>query len=501
MTFIENFPCFSIILSLMTSVVSTVCDGKRARMLVKSVVFTVLLMSVSTLAYTYNTGTSVVYQMGHFPAPWGNELRFGMLESFFAVLFGLVLFLCIISTTKDLESRLETNRMNLFYSMHCLIQAALLVFCYTNDVFTGYVFIEICTIASCAILAARGTGRAIAAAIRYMIFSLLGSSLFLLGVVLMYDITGHLLMPQVKETIAELWVSGEYRLPLTVMICMLTVGLSIKAGMFPFHLWMADTYGRALPGAAAVLSGIISKGYIVLLIKICAAVIGMDIFYESGIDDVIFVFGVCGMIAGSLRAISSTDINHMIAWSSAAQIGYIFMGIGISASAGFCAALFHIVAHAINKPTLFISAARLSEVSGGDTTLKGLRGSSRRNRTASVAFSVAAFSMVGIPGFVGFVSKLLFASAGVQATQSKTIITLAALVLSTILNAVYFIRVLLYTYAPDTRTGLKTVHIGEQKRFAVSALCFTAINIALGLHSQQVVEIIRTGLVLLCQKV
>lgn len=500
MTFIENFPCFSIILSLMSSVIAIACDGKRARAIVKSVIFIALTMSVSVFIYTYTTGKVVVYQMGHFPAPWGNEIRFGMLETLFAVVFETVLFLSVVGTSDDVERKLDPSRMNLYYGMHCLIQAALLVFCYTNDIFTGYVFIEICTIASSAILAARGTGRAIAAATRYMIFSMVGSTLFLMGVVLMYDITGHLLMPQIKETVAELWESGEYHIPLTVTICLLIVGLSIKSGMFPFNLWMADTYGRALPGAAAILSGIISKGYIILLIKVCVAVIGTKPFYESGIDNVIFIFGVCGMITGSIRAIASRNVNHMIAWSSAAQIGYIFMGIGISETAGISAALFHIVAHAINKPTLFISAARLSDVSGGEISLKGLRGASRRNRTAGVAFSVASFSMIGVPGFIGFVSKLLFASAGVQAHR-KMLITLTALAVSTILNAVYFMRVLLYTYAPDPREGLISLHLKDQKRFAFSAACFTVMNIALGLHSQDLVEIIRTGLTLLGQKV
>ena len=86
-----------------------------------------------------------------------------------------------------------------------------------------------------------------------MIFSLIGSGLFLLGVIILYDITGHLLMPNLKESVAGLYETGAYRLPLLASMSLITVGIAIKSGLFPFHLWMADTYGAAVPASSGIL--------------------------------------------------------------------------------------------------------------------------------------------------------------------------------------------------------------------------------------------------------
>ena len=273
-----------------------------------------------------------------------------------------------------------------------LVLAALLALLYTNDLFTGYVFIEICTIASCGILMIRQIGRTTLAAVRYMIFSLIGSGLFLIGVVFLYAQTGHLLMPNLKTAVAALWASGQYRTPLLTAICLITLGLCIKSGLFPFHFWMPDTYGYSTPCSAGILSGLVSKGYIFLLIKIIFDVFGTEVFYASGMQTVLYVFGVAGMVFGSISAMRENDIFRMIAYSSAAQIGYIYMGIGLSPELGTAAALFHILTHAITKPALFLSASRLSEASGGRKRFKALQGAAHRNPCAGAAFSPSAVS-------------------------------------------------------------------------------------------------------------
>lgn len=116
---------------------------------------------------------------------------------------------------------------------------------------------------------------------------------------------------------------------------------------------MPDTYGSATPTSSGILSGLISKGYIFLLIKIIYRCFGTEVFYNSGVNNVLFLFGVLGMIFGSIAAIRENDINRMTAFSSAAQIGYIYMGIGINAELGMIAAVFHILTHAFYKAPCF----------------------------------------------------------------------------------------------------------------------------------------------------
>lgn len=323
MSFAANLPLFSVVGCLLASAVSAVLRAKPAAWVTRILAALVAAASVPVLLLGLRTGTAVTYTMGHFPAPWGNELRFGILEPLVSGIFALVLLACVVGGDRELKRDIEPAKQNLYFVMVDLVLAALLALLYTNDLFTGYVFIEICTIAACGILMIRQLGRTTLAAVRYMIFSLIGSGLFMLGIVFLYSLTGHLLMPNLKTAVAALWASGESRAPLTTAMCLITLGLCIKSGLFPFHFWMPDTYGYSTPCSAGILSGLVTKGYIFLLIKIIRCVFGVEVFYASGIQSVLYVLGVAGMVVGSISAIRVNDVFRMIAFSSAAQIGYI----------------------------------------------------------------------------------------------------------------------------------------------------------------------------------
>lgn len=492
MSFCINLPLFCIVASLMSAVISSVLKGKAARITTQCLTAAVCICSVLVLFYTARVG-DVTYLMGHYPHPWGNELRLGALEGLFSSFFSAVLFLCVLGGKKQLLHDLEAAKSNLYYIMVDLIQAALLVLVFTNDIFTGYVFIEICTISSCGILMIRQVGRTTLASVRYMIFSLIGSGLFLLGVVLLYNITGQLLMPNLKESIAVLWESGTYRVPLISALALLCVGLAVKSGLFPFHFWMPDTYGAATPCSSGILSGLVSKGYLVFLIKIIFDVFGTDVFYASGVQNIFYIFGVCGIIVGSVSAMHENDIFRMTAYSSAAQIGYIYMGLGISPTFGVTAALFHILTHAVTKPALFLSAAQLSDAAGGKKRFKALQGTAHINPAAGMAFGIGAFSMIGLPLTMGFMSKYLFAISAFHANR-KLIPTLIVLAISTILNTFYFARTLIRLFNRPQREIPERVSLKKQLPYTIAAVCLAAMNIAAGVAAQPLCDLLRTGL-------
>ena len=139
MEFIANFPCFSIVLSLACGAVSAVLGRKWARRVCVTLLSLGLAMSLLTLWLTATSGQTITYVMGQVPAPWGNELKFGILEPLFASLFSLVLLLCVIGGEEKLRAKTEVKKQHLFYVMCDLAQAALFALCYTNDIFTGYV--------------------------------------------------------------------------------------------------------------------------------------------------------------------------------------------------------------------------------------------------------------------------------------------------------------------------------------------------------------------------
>ena len=493
MTFVQNFPFFSIVLSMFGGIISSVLKGKWARNVVIAIISLIVVMSACVAIFCANAGESYTYMMGHYPAPWGNEIRAGVLEGVMAMFFALIMLLCILGGMRHTENEIEPSKLNFFYLLLSLLMSSLLALVYTNDMFTAYVFVEICTLAACGIIIIRYTGHTLVAGIRYMIMSLVGSGLFLIGLCMLYDVTGHLLMSDMKDAVAVIVQDHAYEVPMTVIIGLMCVGLAIKSALFPFHSWVPDTYGYSTATSASVLSSLVSKGYIFLLIKIMYRVIGIDIIRESHVLMILFIFGVIAMILGSINAIKTSDMRRMIAYSSVAQIGYIYMGIGMGTPAGMVAAILHIIVHSATKSLLFVSAAELSAVSGGSKKFIDLTGSGYRNPIAGFTFAVGCLSMVGIPAFSGFITKLLFATAGLQ-SQKNIWIVLIALCVSTVLNTMYFLRTLLRVYTKSDVHKVEKKKADHSFRFTATCVAFIVINFVLGLCSQPIISLIEQGI-------
>ena len=501
MSFVWNFPLFTIVLSLFSGVLCTVLPGKAAKIYTMLYEGLLLLMTGSVLSLTIRTGRSFTYSMGEFSAPWGNEIRAGILESLMAVVFVLIMLCSVIAGWRYLKKDLDETKINLYFALVNLMTAALMALIWTNDIFTGYVFLEILTLTSCGVLIVREIGRTTLAAMRYMILNLLGSGLYLLGVVLLYDITGHLLMVNMHEAIVEIAQDPVHLPVLSISLGILTIGLAIKSGLFPFHYWMPDTYGRATPTSASLLSALVSKAYILLLFKICYRVVGQEVLAVLPLNRIFLCLGMSGIVFGSISAIRARNINRMTAFSSAAQIGYIYMGLGLAGAAGYTAALFHILTHALTKSQLFLTTPRLAEVSGDRLDFKCLQGSALRCRAAGGFFVISALSMIGIPVLAGFSSKLLFGMAAVDCGNGMLMIAvMVTLAVSSILNAMYFIRTIVRIYTdpekPDRqdRDTSDVSQNGTGVDYYLPMLVLTAGNLFLGLFSWVIVDLIQKGL-------
>lgn len=498
MDFVQNIPFFSIVLSMFTAILTSMLNGKWAKRVCISLLVLVMLLSASLLFYLMETGDSFTYLMGHYPAPWGNELRAGMLEAGMALFFCIIVLLSILGGIQYIFEDVEESKVPMYFVLVNLILSSLLALVYTNDLFTAYVFIEINTIAGCGLIMIRQLGKTAITATRYMVVSLIGSGFFLIGVTLLYTLTGHLLMSNLKESVELIVKEEQYLMPLIVTIGLITVGLAIKSGLFPFHLWIPDAYGYSNVSSSALLSGVVSKGYIFLLIKIYYRILGTSVVISSHITDILFVFGVAGIIMGSMAAIRETSLRKIIAYSSVAQIGYIYLGIGLGTDAGMIAAIFHMMSHGSTKALLFISSARFTE--GSHTkVLYEIQGLGMKYRFSGFAFMIGSFSMIGLPLLSGFVSKLLFSTASLQ-NQNKMLIALFVLAVSTILNAIYFLRIVIKLYTPYHTTdknnilGLQPDRERKKAAYVLAMLLFVMLNFVLGIFSQPIIELLEHGI-------
>lgn len=280
---------------------------------------------------------------------------------------------------------------------------------------------------------------------------------------------------------------------------LMVVGLGIKGAMFPFHLWLPDAHGGATTSSSAILSGLVLKGYIVLLITLMARVFGLDLMRKMGVNNILLVLGLLGMIFGSLAAMREYHVKRMLANSSVAQIGYIFMGLGLGNEVGMVAACFHMLVHSVCKPLLFCCAGRLSTVSGHHRALKNLRGSAYRDIAAAVGFTVGALSMIGIPLLGGFVSKLFLSKAALDSRLMAAV--LLTIALSTVLNALYYVPAVLAIWvrptwdeAKEVIADIKPEDTKFDRSFFIADVLFILIIFLLGIVYHPVLNVLEAGI-------
>jgi len=494
MELLRLLPLFSIIIAFVGVVLSSILPREKSRLCAYICEWLSCACGIGVLIYAINNGNTV-FQMGHLsygengePLYWlNNVIRFGVSEGLFATVFPPILFFCLLGGQRKLQEDLSPKKERLYYVLANLVLVALTALIYADDIFTCYVFLEISTLSSIGLIAIKDKGRTTVAAIRYMIFNLVGSGLYLIGIVLLYDLTGYFMLEKIQEVLSSLAASGTSLPVITFSLTFITIGLGIKSGLFPFHFWMADTYGESTTASAGIISGLISKGYIILLIKMLFRAFGYSANGTVGvasltpIPNILFYLGIGGLIFGSISAIFEKRINKMIAYSSAAQIGYIYLALGLG-TVGIPAATVQILAHAITKPLLFLTARGLIEVSDHKPQFNHLRGAGFRNPFAAIMFTFGALSMIGFPVTAGFIVKYSYIKVALLQDMSSLLWTVSALVISTLLNTCYFIHTVITLYSPE-KLGEAPIPITEHHNkigYTASVISLALMNVALG---------------------
>ena len=497
-----NIPAFSILFSMFCAIIMLALKPRAALLLFRIEIALIAAGSCVLLFHFLNGAPAFTYSMGHFGAPFGNELRAGALEAGMALLVAVVITLSLNGGSLHLKADIIIEKQNLYYISLSLLTCSMMALIYTNDLFTAYVFIEINTITACAMVMSKRDVHTLSATITYLIMSLIGSGLFLLSICMLYGITGHLLMTPIQETIAQIPANSPYMRPLYGAMAMFAVGIGLKSAMWPFSFWLPEAHASASTTSSAILSGLVLKVYIFTLVKVYFRVIGINVVLGSGINNILFVFGCLSMIVGSLGAIRCKDIKRMLAHSSIAQIGYVFCALGIGNLGGMVAAAMQIVVHAVTKSMLFVAAGGFMDTAWGSKKFKDLAGKGWEDPLAGLAFAVGAMSMIGIPCFAGFISKYAMIEAAVDADPHIFWGALVTIILSTVLTAVYYLKALAVLFrVPEEETGFKkrmAVAFRSIKtldgEYGFALICFIALNFFFGFGADLLRRIVEYGL-------
>ncbi len=454
----------------------------RNNLIVAAMVF---IMSAVSLYFVAQNG-SYVFDIGHYYQPIGIAFRIGSIEALIAVLFSFVYGSIIWHSTTNLAHEISESKISTYYTLSTLLLASLLGIVYTYDIFTGFVFLEVNTLASCGLIAIKDTKESIKATLKYMILSSLSSGLVLLGIAFLYAITGHLSIPFIHEQLV-IQASSHQNLVL-ISIILFTFGVAIKAALFPLHVWLPDAYTSAPTTTSAILSSIVNKAPIFFLIKIFYMVYGFKIIQASHILPVLLTMGAIAMIMGSLFARTQKELKRMIAYSSVAQMGYIFLGIGLGNALGLTMAIYQIFAHSLTKSTLFLTVGAIIEKTGFKT-IEDIKGIGKKMPITLAIFTLCGLSMVGIPVLPGFINKWNLAIASIQMGKLGLLIIILA---SSLLNATYYFPIIINGYFGESKLDATVFDTKSKNVRELAPLFVLAFAIFIvGLFSGTLIELIQ----------
>ena len=437
-----HLPILMIVLCLLTAFLIPLI-GKVKPILVGPMVRIVLavntVFTIFILRYVSENGP-FQYYLGNWESPWGIALSVDYLAIFMLFVINLISLLILVYADKDLKHEIEPGLDPWYYTLFILLVGAMSALALSNDLFNIFVFTEITTITACGIIAVKSTKMCVEASLKYLLLSTLGSGLILLGIALLYMVTGHFNLDYIAAELPTAMTI--YPLNILVSLALFVVGFGLKSALFPLHVWLPDAHSSAPTPSSAILSGVVVKIYAILLLRLIFTVYGLDIFNQIPIAEILLIMSSMAIFAGSLFAIAQEDIKRMLAFSSVAQIGYIFLGIALVNGNGVAGGMLHIANHAMMKSLLFLTAGAIIYKTG-IRKIKDLEGIGFKMPITMILFSIGALSMVGIPGFNGFISKYYLVLGALDAHKPFYALVI---ILSSLLNAVYYLPIVIKAF-------------------------------------------------------
>jgi len=305
----------------------------------------------------------------------------------------------------------------------------------TGDIFNLFVFFEILCISSFALVAYLRERSGIESAVKYLIQGAVGSSLLLIGIGLLYGLFGTLNMADIAENI-----DSASPISLFVPMVLLITGLGVEAAIFPLNAWLPDAHSSAPSSISAILSGIAIEVGLYAVVRVI-----FTIFGASSIFLFLALLGILTLLVGEMCAFSQNNIKRMLAYSSIGQIGLILFALAIATSYGVTGGLFQLVSHTLSKALLFLAAGYMI-YRAGSMQIPALEGMGKKMPLTCLAFTIGAFSLVGLPPFIGFPSKFLIVRAALATKESLFIVLVGLALLGTVIEGAYFFRVVQVLY-------------------------------------------------------
>ena len=432
-----HLPALQVVIPLFGALLAGFLRRGGAAFMLALIVSWIMPFIAGAMLWQVLTAGPISYHLGGWEPPWGIEYRVDALNGFVLVLVSTIAAVIIPFARWSVAFEVEEGRHAWFYCMYLLCLTGLLGITVTGDAFNAFVFLEISSLSTYVLIALGRDRRALLAAFQYLVMGTIGATFYVIGVGLLYLLTGSLNMVDIAQRLAPVW--PEQSRAVVAAFAFMTVGVSLKLALFPLHAWLPNAYAYAPSWGTAFLSATATKVAIYLLIRFYFSIFGVAIDVSAlPFAEIIIALSLAAMFVASLIAVFETDLKRMLAYSSVAQIGYITLGIGLANQAGLTGSLVHVANHAIMKAALFLAAAAIF-YRARTVELAALAGIGRRMPLTLTAFAIAGFGLVGTPGTAGFISKWYLA---VGALGKGSWALVFAIVASSTIALVYVGRVL-----------------------------------------------------------
>jgi multicomponent Na+:H+ antiporter subunit D len=374
-------------------------------------------------------GSVISYELGGWSPPWGIEYRIDALNALVALIVAGIGAITLPYALRSVADEIPRRQTPFFYAAFLLCFDGLLGITQTGDIFNLFVFLEISSLSSYALISMGRNRRALTAAYQYLIMGTIGATFLLIGIGLVYAETGTLNMVDLSERLPAIF---DHRTVHTAFAFML-VGISLKLALFPLHLWLPNAYTYAPSAITVFLAATATKVAVYVMLRIIFTVFSNQFVQITPTELVFLLLGMAGILYASVAAIYQPDAKRLLAYSSIAQIGYMVLGIGLDSALGLTATVVHVFNHALMKGALFMALGALV-YRVGSTRLSQIGGLGREMPWTFGAIFIAGLSLIGVPGTAGFISKWYLVLAAIE--QQHWLIALIILV-GSLLAVVY----------------------------------------------------------------
>ena len=447
MNLAPHLPALQVVVPLLSAPLAVLLRRPTPAFLVTTLASWIAFAVAIVLWLDTGRGPAISYAIGSWPPPWGIEYRVDRLSAFVLLLVSGMAALILPYSRASIAREIPRDQHYLFYAMFALCLTGLLGITITGDAFNVFVFLEISSLSTYVLIALGPDRRALLAAYRYLVMGTIGATFIVIGIGLLYLMTGTLNLADMANRLPEV----RHTRPVLAALAFLTVGISLKLALFPLHQWLPNAYAYAPAAVSAFLAATATKVSIYLLIRFFYTVFGTTaVFQDLPVSEIIMGLSVAAMFAASAMAIFQDNLKRMFAYSSVGQVGYITLGISFDSVTGLTSAIVHLFNHAVTKGALFLLLGAVTAVCG-TALLSRLAGLGRVMPLTSFGIVLGGLSLIGVPGSAGFVSKWYLILAAMEKGQWPLV---AAIVGSSLLAIAYVWRFVEVAYFREPSTAL-----------------------------------------------